>query len=230
MKNKPTFINKIYRQKTIINLENKIKMLGKSKLNVNSFLSIRLILTIVIFILILLFIPYGIYLSFIIAIIFYLLLEYILINKPLSERKLIINRDAILFFEELNIAYQKNFNLKESFILICNNNDNNEIKKEIINLNYKIDKSFETSLEELITKIPSLTVKTTFLNVLETYNHSNKLIIDKEITFLKNNYYIKKKALLFKSIIKFFILSLSFIGSISLGLIYYEKIIQFLFK
>ncbi len=226
MKNKPNFINKIYRNKTIVSLNDKIKMLGDTKFNINRFLLFRLIFTIIIFLLVLLFVPYGLYLSLIVTILFYISFEWLFIDIPLNNRKMIINRDAILFFEELSLAYQKNSNLKESFILVCSTDDGNEIKKEINNLTYKIDKSFTNSLEEIITKLPSLSVRTTFLNILETYNHNNKLNLNKEISFLKNNYYFKKKNFLIKSIIKFLIISLILIGFISFGLIYYEKIIK----
>ena len=87
MKNKE-ISKKIYNQRVINKINNKIKLLGiSSKLTTEKFLIIRLITTIIIFLFILINYKYGYILSIIVSIIYYFLLEKIVLDSKIKKRR-----------------------------------------------------------------------------------------------------------------------------------------------
>ena len=95
MKNKE-ISKKIYNQRVINKINNKIKLLGiSSKLTTEKFLIIRLITTIIIFLFILINYKYGYILSIIVSIIYYFLLEKIVLDSKIKKRRKKLDIEAI---------------------------------------------------------------------------------------------------------------------------------------
>lgn len=105
MKNKE-ISKKIYNQRVINKINNKIKLLGiSSKLTTEKFLIIRLITTIIIFLFILINYKYGYILSIIVSIIYYFLLEKIVLDSKIKKRRKKARYWSNLLFWSINIVF-----------------------------------------------------------------------------------------------------------------------------
>ena len=117
MKNKE-ISKKIYNQRVINKINNKIKLLGiSSKLTTEKFLIIRLTTTIIIFLFILINYKYGYILSIIVSIIYYFLLEKIVLDSKIKKRRKKLDIEAIYFFEVLGVCVS--ITLTECFVTVA---------------------------------------------------------------------------------------------------------------
>ena len=156
MKNKE-ISKKIYNQRVINKINNKIKLLGiSSKLTTEKFLIIRLITTIIIFLFILINYKYGYILSIIVSIIYYFLLEKIVLDSKIKKRRKKLDIEAIYFFEVLTLSLQTGRNLSEA-ILVTTSSIEDELSLEFKETlrETKYGKSLTESLTDMQNRIPS---------------------------------------------------------------------------
>ena len=99
-------LDKIYRKQDISNIQDKINMLGETKLNAKTFMIRRLLTTIVLVIFLMCFTHISyIFIPFI-AIFIYLLYYYICITYPLNKRIKKLDSEALYFFEILALTLE----------------------------------------------------------------------------------------------------------------------------
>ena len=88
MKEKKSFINRIYREKDIKKVETKINQFGVSKkFTTEYFMNFRLYSSMIMFVVLFIFIDYGALLAPIITVIWYCLVGYTMIDKPIRKRE-----------------------------------------------------------------------------------------------------------------------------------------------
>ena len=116
-----TFIRKIYREKDIKKIQEKINMLGKTKLTAVKFMNYRLLTTIIFAMIIVILTNLGYILIPFLTVSYYYLFYYLLITKPLNKRIKKLDHEALYFFEVLTLTLESGKNLQNSLELTCRN-------------------------------------------------------------------------------------------------------------
>jgi len=226
-------IKKIYRQKDIENIQEKINMMGstrKFKFDAVEFLNLRVLTTILV-IIILFYQDINYYLIPVIAILYYNLFYYILIINEINKRIKKLDKEALSFFEVLSLSLEAGRNLENSLELTCYNIDNelsSEFKKCLMET--KFGKSLMESLEDLKKRIPSDTINNTILNITQTSIFGNSIIevMNREVEFLREKQILEVKSQINKIPNKVSIVSVLFIVPLILLLILGPFIINLL--
>ena len=224
-------IRKIYRSKDIDKINSNIKKIGESKIkNAEKFLSIRVITTIILLILLIIFKIKFIFIPFIL-IIYYYLYYYFLIAHPLKLREKKLEKEALMFFEVLQLTLESGKNLLNSLKLTCYNIESDlsrEFEKCLIEVDY--GKSLMESLYDLRKTIPSDTINNIILNIIETSEFGNNIVesIHNQIDYLREKQIMDTKAIINKIPNKVSIISVLFIVPLILLIILGPFIIQLL--
>ena len=138
MKKEHNIARKIYPEKTVERIEEKIKLLGMNcNYKVMDLLNYRLILGIILFITSLFYFKNGYILAPILTILFYCGSEIILLDLPIQKRSKKLEQEAIFFFEVLALTLEGGRNLNTA-LQITSKNIDSELSKE-----------FQKSLQEV---------------------------------------------------------------------------------
>lgn len=225
------FLKKIYREKDLDNIQNKINMLGQTKLNAVSFMTRRIVCTVllVLFIITFTYIKY-IFIPFI-AILFYFSFYYIFITYPLNMRTKKLDREALYFFEVLTLTLQSGRNLEQSIDITVQNVDSelsSEFRKCLVEIRY--GKSLNEAIEAMQKRIPSETINNILLNINQTKIFGNNII---DVMYDQVNYLREKQTLEIKGEInkipnKISIVSVLFVVPLILLIILGPILIQFI--
>ena len=191
MNNKKTFINRIYRDKEIKDIEKKIKMFGVSKkITTEYFMNFRLLSSIIVFLLSLLLIDkVGALVAPILTVIWYFLVGYLMIDLPLKRRERKLDNEAYYYFEVLTLALESGRNLENAIKMACKYIDSeisDEFKETIKHVNF--GKSLTESLSLMCERIPSLTINNIILNMEQSNLFGNSIIetMYNQLDFLKD--------------------------------------------
>ena len=209
-------IKKIYREKDIKDIQNKINMLGcnrKFNYDAVSFLNLRIITTILLTIILFLSSINYIIIPFIILI-YYNLFYYLLITNELNKRVKELDKEALSFFEILTLSLQSGRNLENSLEITCYNIDNelsNEFKRSLMEIRF--GKSLMEALDDLKKRIPSDTINNIILNITQTSVFGNSIIdvMNNQVEFLREKQILDVKAQINKIPNKVSIVSVLFI-------------------
>lgn len=207
-------VRKIYRKKDIDNISSKITLLGDSnKLSTEKFLGLRIITTILIMALLILFKVKYVFIPFIL-IFYYNLYYYLLLIRPLQIREKKLEKEALMFFEVLELTLESGKNLLNSLELTCYNIDSElskEFEKSLIEVKY--GKSLMEALTSLRSRIPSEAVNNVILNIIETSHFGNSIVdaIHNQIDFLREKEIMDTKTIINKIPNKVSIISVIFI-------------------
>ena len=231
-RSKNRFIRKIYRQKDIDRIEEKLLMLGEErKLDAVSFLNIRLITTVVIFILVLYNYNFGFVLAPVISVLYYYAFYYVVITKRLENRANKLDREALYFFEILTLTLESGRNL-ENAIRVTTKNVRSEISREFEKTLFELE--FGTSLVEALQsmkkRIPSETVNNILLSITQTNVFANSIIetMYNQVEFLRNKQILEIKGQIAKIPNKISMISVIFIVPLILMIILAPILINFL--
>lgn len=183
-------ISKIYRDKDIKKVSQKINMLGSfAKMDTNTFLNMRLISTIVVFLLLLYFMKYGYLFAPFITIFYYYLFGYAYITSPLKKRVKQLDHDALYFFEILTLTLESGRDLEHSLEVTVQNVDT-ELSKEFAQALYEMrfGKTLIEALNDTKKRIPSETVNNIILNMTQTDLFGNSILdtMYHQIQFLRD--------------------------------------------
>ena len=130
---KNKFIRKIYREKDIRTVEEKLLKLGSGrKIDAVGFMNIRLLTTIIIFILVLYNSNVGYILAPIVTVVYYYCFAYLFLDYPLKQRTLKLDKEALYFFEILTLTLESGRNLENALQVTCSN-VKSEISREFEN-------------------------------------------------------------------------------------------------
>ena len=209
-------IKKIYREKDIIYIQEKINMLGsnrKFKFDAVSFLNLRVITTILLTIILFLSNINYFIIPFII-ILYYNLFYYILITNEINKRIKKLDKEALSFFEILTLSLESGRNLENSLEITCYNIDNelsSEFKRSLMEI--KFGRSLMEALDDLKKRIPSDVVNNIILNITQTSVFGNSIIdvMNNQVEFLREKQILEVKSQINKIPNKVSIVSVLFI-------------------
>lgn len=178
MKNKNSFIYKIYRKKDIKKVDDKIKKFGISKkFDTEYFMNRRLITSLIVFVFVFIFIDYGVILAPIMTVLWYLAYNYYMIDRPLKLREEKLNSEAYYYFEVLTLALESGRNLENAIKMACKYIDT-EISKEFEETIKQVNfgKSLTESLSLMSERIPSVAINNIILNMEQSSLFGNSII------------------------------------------------------
>lgn len=232
MKKNNSLTNRLYREKTLSKIQNKILMLGNSaKFDAVTFMNLRLITTILIFILV---IYWGnlsyIYAPFI-AVIYYVLFEYVFLDNPIKKRERKLDYEALNFFEILTLTLESGRDLESAIEITCFSTKSelsDEFKKTLFEM--KFGKSLMEALEDMKKRIPSETVNNIILNIVQTNIFGNSILdtMYNQIEFLRDKQILSIKEKINKIPNKVSIISVIFIVPLILLLLLGPFLIEFI--
>lgn len=231
MKKDKRLLRKIYRKKTLDNIDKKIKLLGSNyKYDAINYLNIKIILTILITIYITLSFDKGYILGPLSGILFYFGIEYIYFDYRIKKRISKIDYEALFYFEVLTLTLESGRNLKGALELTSSYIDSeisDEFKKTINEV--KLGKSLNEALNDMKERIPSETINTVILNITQSNMFGNSIIesLNNQVDFLREKKISEVKGIINKLPVKISILSVIFLIPIMLLLILAPVVIDF---
>lgn len=171
-------------------LRRKIKLLGINY-DANIFNSLRLVFSLILFFYLIFSIKYGYIIAPLIAIIFYLLSEYVVIDIPLRNKIINMEKEGIEYVSSLllNLKNSKSIrvSIKNSSRVI--NNDLSKEFSQVIN-DTKVGLTLEESLNNLSERIPSIFLQNIILNLKESNKNGTKVIdsIERQLEAMEQHY------------------------------------------
>ena len=171
-------------------LRRKIKLLGINY-DANIFNSLRLVFSLILFFYLIFSIKYGYIIAPLIAIIFYLLSEYVVIDIPLRNKIINMEKEGIEYVSSLllNLKNSKSIrvSIKNSSRVI--NSDLSKEFSQVIN-DTKIGLTLEESLNNLSERIPSIFLQNIILNLKESNKNGTKVIdsIERQLEAMEQHY------------------------------------------
>lgn len=190
MKEKKSFIHKIYRKKDIEKVQTKINQFGVSKkFDTEYFMNFRLYSSLVIFVIFFIFMDYGALTAPIFTFLWYVLVGYSMIELPLKKRSKKLETEAYYFFEVLTLGLESGRNLENAIKMACKYIDSeiaDEFKETLKHVNF--GKSLTESLSLMSQRIPSLTINNIILNMQQSNLFGNSIIdtMYNQLDFLKD--------------------------------------------
>ena len=234
MKNKKSFINRIYREKDIKKIDAKINQFGVSKkFTTEYFMNFRLFTSMIVFVVLFIFADFGALIAPVATVLWYILVGYFMIDKPLKKRERKLDNEAYYYFEVLTLALESGRNLENAIKMACKYIDSeisSEFKETIKQVNF--GKSLTESLSVMSMRIPSLTINNIILNMEQSNLFGNSIIetMYNQLDFLKDKQIMDIKAQINKIPNKISIFSVLFFIPLILLLIFGPVLIDFLLK
>ena len=234
MKNKKSFINRIYREKDIKKIDAKINQFGVSKkFDTQYFMNFRFFSSMIVFVVLFIFADLGALIAPVITVLWYILVGYFMIDKPLKRRERKLDNEAYYYFEVLTLALESGRNLENAIKMACKYIDSeisSEFKETIKQVNF--GKSLTESLSVMSMRIPSLTINNIILNMEQSNLFGNSIIetMYNQLDFLKDKQIMDIKAQINKIPNKISIFSVLFFIPLILLIILGPVLIDFLLK
>lgn len=234
MKNKKSFINRIYREKDIKKIDAKINQFGVSKkFTTEYFMNFRLFTSMIVFVVLFIFADFGALIAPVATVLWYILVGYFMIDKPLKKRERKLDNEAYYYFEVLTLALESGRNLENAIKMACKYIDSeisSEFKETIKQVNF--GKSLTESLSVMSARIPSLTINNIILNMEQSNLFGNSIIetMYNQLDFLKDKQIMDIKSQINKIPNKISIFSVLFFIPLILLIILGPVLIDFLLK
>lgn len=228
---KGNFVRRIYREKDVAAIQQKISLLGNTKLTAETFLNNRFFSSLLVFLGILYTTKMGYVYAPIATILFYYLYYYVVIEIPIKKRILKLDHEALYFFEILTLTLESGRNLDNALdITVFNVHSelSEEFKKALFEV--KFGKSLMEALEDMKKRIPSETINNIILNMIQTSVFGNNIIdtMYHQIDFLRGKQILEIKGQINKIPNRVSIVSVLFVVPLILLLVLGPFIVQFL--
>ena len=226
------FIRKLFREKDIEKIDEKIKMLGSwVKFDALTFIFLRLVTTLLVLLLFTYILSVGYIFAPFVAIVYYYLFYYILIESKIKRRIKKLDIEALDFFEILTLTLESGRNLENALEITCFNIDSelsNEFKKTLFEM--KFGKSLVEALDDMKKRIPSESINNIILNITQTSIFGSSILdtMYNQIEFLRDKQILEIKEQINKIPNKISIISVIFVLPIILLLILGPIFINFL--
>lgn len=224
------FIRKIYREKDINRIEQKLMLLGDKKMqDPVHYMNMRILTTILVFFLVLYISSLGYIIAPVVALIYYYGYYYITLEKPIRERGKKLDREALHFFEILTLTLESGRNLENSLEITVFNVESElseEFKKTLFET--KFSKTLIEALEDMKNRIPSETINNIILNITQTDVFGNSILetMYNQIDFLRDKQILEIKGQINKIPNKISMISVVFIVPLILLLVLGPFIIE----
>lgn len=232
MKDKKSFIYRIYREKDIKKVEDKINLFGVSKkFDTEYFMNFRFYTSMLVFVVVFLFASSGALLAPIVTVLWYYFVNYSMIDKPLKRREAKLNNEAYYYFEVLTLALESGRNLENAIKMACKYIDSeisDEFKETLKQVNF--GKSLTEALSLMSYRIPSLTINNIILNMEQSNLFGNSIIetMYNQLDFLKDKQVMDIKAQINKIPNKISIFSVIFFIPLILLIVLGPVLVNFL--
>lgn len=232
MKDKKSFIYRIYREKDIKKVEDKINLFGVSKkFDTEYFMNFRFYTSMLVFVVVFLFASSGALLAPIVTVLWYYFVNYTMIDKPLKRREAKLNNEAYYYFEVLTLALESGRNLENAIKMACKYIDSeisDEFKETLKQVNF--GKSLTEALSLMSYRIPSLTINNIILNMEQSNLFGNSIIetMYNQLDFLKDKQVMDIKAQINKIPNKISIFSVIFFIPLILLIVLGPVLVNFL--
>lgn len=210
-----TLTSKLYREKTLSKIQDKIIMLGhNAKFDAVTFMNVRIATSLILFIIVIyngeLSYMYG---PFIVAA-YYVAFGYVFLDNPLKKREKKLDHEALNFFEILTLTLESGRDLESAIEITCFNTKSelsDEFKRALFEM--KFGKSLMEALEDMKERIPSETVNNIVLNIVQTNLFGNSILdtMYNQIEFLRDKQILAIKEKINKIPNKVSIISVIFI-------------------
>lgn len=226
------FIRKLFREKDIEKIDEKIQMLGSwVKFDALTFIFLRLVTTLLVLLLFTYILSVGYIFAPFVAIVYYYLFYYILIESKIKRRIKKLDKEALDFFEILTLTLESGRNLENALEITCFNIDSelsNEFKKTLFEI--KFGKSLVEALDDMKKRIPSESINNIILNITQTSIFGSSILdtMYNQIEFLRDKQILEIKEQINKIPNKISIISVIFVLPIILLLILGPIFINFL--
>ena len=226
------FIRKLFREKDIEKIDEKIQMLGSwVKFDALTFIFLRLVTTLLVLLLFTYILSVGYIFAPFVAIVYYYLFYYILIESKIKRRIKKLDKEALDFFEILTLTLESGRNLESALEITCFNIDSelsNEFKKTLFEM--KFGKSLVEALDDMKKRIPSESINNIILNITQTSIFGSSILdtMYNQIEFLRDKQILEIKEQINKIPNKISIISVIFVLPIILLLILGPIFINFL--
>ncbi len=190
MKDKRTFIYRVYRKKDINKVESKINLFGISKkFDTEYFMNYRFYTSLLVFVILFIFAESGPLVAPIVTTIWYWFVGYYMLDLPLKRREKKLDNEAYYYFEVLTLALESGRNLENAIKMACKYIDSeisSEFKETLKQVNF--GKSLNESLSLMSYRIPSLTINNIILNMQQSNLFGNSIIetMYNQLDFLKD--------------------------------------------
>ena len=176
--NRQEFIKKIYSRNYVNKIVNKVKLLGTdSKVSPYDFLVSRLITSVLLFCICLYSFSYGYVLAPIATIIYFNIFNEVFLNNKIKKRVIILEKEAMHFFEVLTLSLETGRNLIEAIEVTVSNIDgvlSDEFKESIREVSF--GKSLSEALNDMQERIPSDTINNVILSLTQSNLYGNSII------------------------------------------------------
>lgn len=214
MNSKHELSRKIYNQKTVQKMDEKIKLLGlNNKLETIEFLNMRLFTSFIVFFLSLYFFKFGYIVAPILTIVYYILIEKIMIDDKIKRRRENIESEAMHFFEILTLSLETGRNLEEALNVTISSTEGdlslefNEALRET-----KFGKSLKESLLDMQKNIPSDSINNIILALTQSNVYGSSIIetMYNQVDYLREKRKLEIKAEISKVPVKISVISVLF--------------------
>lgn len=204
----------LYRDKTIKELEKKIKLLGiKQKINPITFMNIRIFSSIFLFLVVLYIVDFGYILAPILTYVYYVMLPDLYFKPKIKKRIKILNHDAMYFFEILALSLESGNNIINAIDTTSRSIDS-ELSYEFLECirQVHLGKSLDESLLDLKSRIPSDIVNNIILNIKESNLFGNNIIdtLYNQIDYIREKIVLENRAYISKLPLKISVISVIF--------------------
>ena len=221
----------LYRDKTIDNIDKKIKLLGINyKCSPYTFMNIRILSSIFIFFVIIYCIDFGYILAPFVVYLYYTFLPDLYFGPKIRKRRRQIDYDAMYFFEILALSLESGKNLITA-IKLASDSINSLLSyefREVIR-ETRLGKSLDEALNNLKTRIPSDSVNNIILNIQESNVFGNNIIdtLYNQIDYIREKLVLENRAYIAKLPLKISIISVIFFIPLLLLLILGPVILRY---
>lgn len=224
-------VRRIYRTKDIKKIEEKLSMLGNTKMDAVTFMNNRLLSSLFVFIFVLFTSDSGYIMAPALALLYYYAYYYVFLQLPLKRYVKKLDHQALYFFEILTLTLESGRNLEKSLEVTISNVDSelsNEFKRVLFEI--KFGKSLIEALEDLKKRMPSETINNILLNITQTDVFGNSILetMYNQIDFLREKQVLEIRGEINKIPNKVSIISVIFVVPLILMLILGPYFINFI--
>ena len=213
--NKREFVGIFFSKKTICKYDKKIKSLGsKCKYNAYDFLFFKFASTLIIFMLLLWLFDFGYILSPIITYLYcFYLYNYYFLDRKIKKRTILLENEAIQFFEVLTLSIDTGRNLSGS-LEVTTSNVGGELSREFKETlrEVRFGKSLVEAVNDMQERIPSESINNIILSLNQANFYGNNVIdnLYQQVDYLREKRKMEVKAKISKIPIKISVISVLF--------------------
>ncbi|MBQ2873081.1 MAG: type II secretion system F family protein [Bacilli bacterium] len=230
--NRQEFIKKIYSKKYIDKIIAKVNLLGFSN-NTDPYdlLLSRLISLVLVFCICLYSFDYGYIIAPIAVVIYYNIFNEIFLNSKIRKRNIILEKEAMHFFEVLTLSLETGRNLAEAIDVTTNSVSgmlSDEFKESIREVSF--GKSLSEALNDMQERIPSDTINNVILSLTQSNLYGNSIIdnLYTQIDYLREKRKMEVKGRISKVPVLISVISVLFFVPLLLIIILGPVLLEFL--